>query len=756
MKLNLGCGYNKIHGYINVDLSSVCQPDVVINLDELPWPWEDNCVEEVLFTHCLEHLGGESRVFLGIMKELYRVCKDGARIYVAVPHPRHDNFIGDPTHVRIISVQVLSLFNWELNSVWKQSGYSNTPLAHYLDVDFAVIENNIVLDEPYLSQHKSGILDDEAINIALKEKNNVASEINITLQVRKTFLRVKDLPCTQNQSISDFLTTGIQCYNDGRYSEAELIYRKALEYYTNSAEIHKNLGNTLLSLNRFEDAEQAYRQALVFQPDYAEAYNNLGNVLRLCGRLDEAESSFSSALALVQNAEICNNFGNVLMDLGKIEEAEKVYRKAIVLKPDYHMAYNNRGNALLALKRWNAAEKSYCKALEIYPDYSEAYCGLGNLFSNDQSRFNEAERSYEKALVIRPDYVEAYYNLANLYNNHKMFDDAERAYRQALIINPSYYKAQNNLSFIKLLQGEYSEGFKLYESRFNVYPGSLNIENCTISSLNQSDGYSLWKGESLEGVTLSILTEQGAGDTLMMMRYLSLLKQKGVKKLIVYSLSSLQRVLQSLQGVDEVVSDDGVLPFGLYCPMMSLPFFFNTSLESVPNRTPYIHIAKNDKRKWRSHLAKLSGIKVGLVWAGGKFTESNEVRSIPLSKFYPLQKIEGVQIVSLQKGDEAIQLRRLGWNVFDRMEDCEDYWDTATLIDCLDLVISVDTAVAHLAGALGKPVWLLNRFESEWRWMLEREDSPWYPSMRIFRQKEKGDWGTLINLVAEELEKLVL
>lgn len=185
MKLNMGCGHNKIDGFINVDSSPVCRPDVVCNLEVTPWPWKDSSVKEVLFNHSLEHLGADPKVFLALMKELYRVCVNGAIISINVPHPRHDNFIGDPTHVRVISPQVLSLFNKELNDEWQKMRDPNTPLAHYLGVDFAIIKYVTVLDEPYASQHQTGAISDELIGIALREKNNVASEFRITLRVRK-------------------------------------------------------------------------------------------------------------------------------------------------------------------------------------------------------------------------------------------------------------------------------------------------------------------------------------------------------------------------------------------------------------------------------------------------------------------------------------------------------------------------------------------------------------------------------------------
>lgn len=245
----------------------------------------------------------------------------------------------------------------------------------------------------------------------------------------------------------------------------------------------------------------------------------------------------------------------------------------------------------------------------------------------------------------------------------------------------------------------------------------------------------------------------------MMMRYLPLLVKRNIKRLVVYSHPALKRVFANIPGGNhiDVVPITEALPFDafdLYCPIMSLPYLFKTRLDTIPNKVPYLFIPEEMKQWWRTRLAEITGVKVGLVWAGGKLASTDKNRSILIKKFALLTAMEGVRWVNLQKGQESGQLKELGWDLIDWMDECEDYLETAALVDQLDLVISVDTSVAHLAGALGKPVWLLNRFNSEWRWLLGREDSPWYPSMRIFRQRERGDWHGVIKQVADVLMKL--
>src|ERR1039457_6666643 len=477
----------------------------------------------------------------------------------------------------------------------------------------------------------------------------------------------------------------LQLQREGRFLEAEAICREILLIQPDSAEMHKNLGNTLLSLNRLDEAEQAYRQSLSLDPDYGAAYNNLGNVLRLTNRLEEAEQAFHQALTRLPNsAEVHNNFGNVFMDLNQFEVAEQFYRKAIMLDANYTLAYSNRGNALMSLGRHQVAEKSY---------------------------------------------------------------------RQSITIKPNFSEAKFNLSLLCLVQGRFDEGFKLYEQRLDKsYTCSYSAKRLK-EQFNDLKEHNRWEGESLEGKSVLIITEQGDGDNLMMMRYLPLLREFYPNRLIVYCDPNLKRLFQSMPSVDEVVSKTEPLPIdkiNSYCATMSLPYLFQTQLHSIPNNIPYIFVPDQMKEKWLIQLGKVSGLKVGLVWAGSQ-SRYNSKRSLSLSEFSPLLDISGVNLISLQKGEAAGELKKSGWNIPDWMHMCDDYLDTASLVAELDLVISVDTSVAHLVGALGKPVLLLNRFESEWRWMLDREDSPWYPSMKILRQKKYGNWDDVIDSITKEL-----
>jgi tetratricopeptide (TPR) repeat protein len=572
-----------------------------------------------------------------------------------------------------------------------------------------------------------------------------------------------------------------------RLKEAEKAYFKAVQLNPDYAAAYNNLGTTLNELKRIDEAEGAFRKALVLKPDFAEAYNNLGNALNDLGRPHEAELAYRQAIELVPDYdEVCRNMASVLLDLNRPDEAELAFKKALAIRPD-SATYFNLGNTLVKLKKFDEAVQLFRRVTELQPDYAEAFLNLGNAmhelgrykeaeqayvqvmalkpdladtynsFANTLSeldRLDEAEIMYTKALMLKPDYADAHYNLGHALNDLGRLEDAEKAYRQALAYNPDDAMTQWNLGLLKLMQGDLDEGLRLHERRFDR--GKHELE-ATIKILNQLQGYKRWHGEPLEGMSLIVIAEQGAGDNLMMMRYLPLLKKQKLRRLTVYCYPQLFRVMLCMPGVDEIVPITEPLPFGcfdLYCPIMSLPHLLNTRLESIPAHVPYLVFPQEMRQKWRTRLAGVEGLKVGLVWAGNQSACFDSIRSIHLSRFAPLLDLAGAHFYSLQKTDESDQLKELGWNIVDWMDECEDYLDTAALVDQLDLIIGVDTSVAHLAGALGKPVWLLNRFESEWRWMLHRVDSPWYPSMKIFRQNERSDWDSVISQICEELAGL--
>ena len=541
---------------------------------------------------------------------------------------------------------------------------------------------------------------------------------------------------------------GIALVEQGRLEEALAHFRKAIVLNPNYAMAHNSLGRVLQHLGKIEEAVESYRRAIALAADFAEAHNNLGVALQALGKVNEAETHYRKALAInPRYAEAHNNLGTTLQQLGKAEEALACYRLALQLKPNYVEAHNNLGNLLQERNRLDEAVACYRQALQLDPRYAKAYNNLGVVMQK-RGETDEAQRHYRQALQLDPDYAEALNNLGSVFQEQGKTDEALHHYRQALQLDPALTKAQWNLSLALLLHGDYAAGLALYEKRFEGTDVSEALK--ARANLARFAAKPRWQGEDLQGKTLLIWTEQGLGDSLMMMRYLPLLRDRGAGNILVACQPSLVRLMESLPAVDRVIGP-GVPPddFDCHCPMMSLPYLFGTRLEAIPNAVPYISVPPAMSEKWTQRLAPFDGLKVGLVWAGSKTQKKDFLRSIPFKEFMPFLAIPGARFISLQKdGGES------GGALLDWMAECEDFLDTAALVQQLDLVISVDTAVAHLAGALARPVWLLNRFESEWRWLLEREDSPWYPTMRIFRQPVLHDWGSVIQRVARELAAL--
>jgi tetratricopeptide (TPR) repeat protein len=574
-----------------------------------------------------------------------------------------------------------------------------------------------------------------------------------------------------------------------RWEEAERSYRQALAIDPSYANAHANLGTTLLELKRFTEAEATFRALLALRPDSADAHNGLGVALNELGRSGEAERCYRAALALEPEfAEAHNNLGNVLKDLGRAEGATQSYRRALAIKPDYTDAQVNLALALLELYQLQEAEQLLRAALALRPDSAAVHNGMGLLLQR-QRRYEEAVGSYRRALALDPGFVDAHVNLGNSLKALDRFEEAEGSLRHALELDPGNASALNNLGLLLLdlgniadaerhirrsleikpgdadvsfnyatlllLRGDYESGLRYYEFRLEG-AGRRTFSSGVTTRQSQLKGLPRWQGEDLRGKRLLVWTEQGLGDSLMVMRYLPQLKDRGAARLVVCCEPALIRVMQTFTAVDRVVSSAEPLQlsgFDCHCPTMSLPLLFGTRLESIPSQVPYLRVPPELRRRWADTLAGISSPKIGLVWAGGKLLQADARRSVPLLKFCLLLDIPGPVFVSLQRGEEAKQLKESGRTLLDWMDECEDFLDTAALIEQLDLVISVDTAAAHLAGALGKPVWLLNRFESEWRWMLKREDSPWYPSMKIFRQSRPGDWDEVIARVATALRQ---
>ena len=535
----------------------------------------------------------------------------------------------------------------------------------------------------------------------------------------------------------------------GRHAEAEAALLAALRLRPKYADALNNLGIALAAQGRNEEAVATYRKALKLQSNHPDASNNLGLAYASLGRPLEAEARYRAALRFKPDfAEAHGNLGLVLAGQGRCDEAETSYRAALCLRPTYRDALNNLGVLLSDGGRWAEAEVVLREALRINPDAADAYRNLGAVLTH-QKRAAEAEPVLRVAARLGPEAPEAHLNLGAALHDLRRLGEAEAAYREAVRLDPDFADAHTNRAYSLLLAGRLEEGWREYEWRWR-----------TRQLAGGARGFDapLWSGEPLEGRTLLLHAEQGLGDTLQFARYAPLVE--GAGRVILEVQRPLARLMASLPGnIQIVVRGDSLPTFDIHCPLLSLPRAFGTTLDSIPSSAKYLTADPDAAEGWRQRLAHRAGRRIGLVWAGEArkgFAELAAVdarRSMPLSAMAALAEVADVSYISLQKGAPAAQAGEPppGMALTDVADELTDFADTAALIENLDLVISVDTSVAHLAGALGKPVWLLNRYDTCWRWLLNRDDSPWYPSLRQFRQTAQGDWPSVVRAVRDAL-----
>jgi len=503
---------------------------------------------------------------------------------------------------------------------------------------------------------------------------------------------------------------------------------------------------------RLDQADAVYKAVLAADPDNVDALHFSGVIAYQRGDAGAAASLISAALSRnPANAPAHNNLGNAIAAQGDLPRAVDCYREAARLAPGYVDAHVNLGAKLKMQGLLDEAAAAYRDALAHAPSHATALSNLGAIM-NEQARPRESLELCERAVTAKPDLAEAHNNLGNALQSLGRREEAETSFRRALELKPDMASASLNYGFSRLLLGDYAAGLALMEKRFEASV-SLPVHFGLRNLVSELDPARRWRGEPRAG-RLLVWSDQGLGDSLMAMRYLPLLKARGFSSVVVYGEPALLRLFRSVPGVERVISKQERVPAGQYdwhCPNMSLPLAFGTRPETIPRDIPYLNIPEKEVLHWREKTAGLRSPRVGLAWAGTKMNPKDAVRSIHLEKFAPLFGIGGCSFVSLQKGDGAEELAGAPGKLDDWMGECSDLLDTAALIQNLDLVITVDTAVAHLAGALGRPVWMLNRYESEWRWMTEREDSPWYPTLRLYRQQRPGDWDAPIARVAAAL-----
>jgi tetratricopeptide (TPR) repeat protein len=503
-----------------------------------------------------------------------------------------------------------------------------------------------------------------------------------------------------------------------------------------------NRGNALVALGRLDEALASYDAALARKPDYAAALLNRAQVLQNLKREREAIASFDRAFALAQpSADALITRGNTHYALQSYPAALADYDRAAMLRDDAAPIHNNRGNALRELARHEEALAAFDRAIAIKPDYAEAHNNRGNALL-EVNRVGEALASYERALTLKPDFADALVNRGNALHYLGRDREALASLDFAIALAPQLAEAHWNKALTCLALGDFAQGLPEYEWRWKR-DGELQPRDFAQPQ---------WRGEDLSGKTILLHAEQGYGDTIQFIRYLPMVIAKG-GKVVLEIPDDLRPLISRADGVTATLRRGDVLPpFDVHCPLMSLPLAFGTTLATIPAPLAYLRAPAECADKWRARLAGSKPPRIGLVCSGKPSHKNDRNRSIPLALLALILQTPGVTFVSLQKEYRDTDRAALAAMALLRLDDqLVDFADTAGAIAALDLVIAVDTAVAHLAGAMGKPLWLMLPAIGDWRWLTGRADSPWYPSARLFRQPRIGDWHSVVADVSREL-----
>jgi tetratricopeptide (TPR) repeat protein len=587
-------------------------------------------------------------------------------------------------------------------------------------------------------------------------------------------------------SIADLIEQALQHHRQGDLSEAETFYRHILDsdpthpdanyllgllkhqagqsaaaipfarqavlLNPNNPYAHLNLGVANKACGQFADAAQSYRQALELKPDLVEAWYNLGNVLRDMGNLLEAIDYYRQAGKLnPQFVDAFSNLGVALRDQGRAAEAVDCYRHALRVRPDHFISHYNLGVALMDLGRLEEAATSFRQALLGNPNHADAYNNLG-IVLKDLGYLEEAAASCRQAIQLDARNVNAHTTLGITLTELAKMDEAAACFRRTLKLQPDNVSARFCLCLIRLSKGDFLPAWPDYEARWQL-PGAVKCHT----------DKPRWDGESLRGKTILLHAEQGFGDTIHFIRYAPLVKERG-GTVLVECQPHLVGLLGRMAGFDHVFADNASPPpFDVQAPLMSLPGTFRTTMDTIPADIPYLSADPNLVAHWREQVrraalrkpADTDYFKIGIAWQGRLTRKGDRFRSMPLKHFAALARVPNVQLYSLQVGPGAKQLETATFPVTDLGSrfDPNSLDDLAATLMNLDLVVTVDTAIAHLAGALGVHTWIGLHIAPCWRYLVDRSDNPWYPTFRLFRQKSLGDWDTVFDNIARELSK---
>jgi tetratricopeptide (TPR) repeat protein len=549
-------------------------------------------------------------------------------------------------------------------------------------------------------------------------------------------------------TIAEALSIALAHHQAGRLREAEQIYRQILAADSNCADACHLLGCVYHQAGNYPLATDYIGRAVALMPDSAEAHNNLGNALVMQHRREEALPCYQRAIELKPDyADPWSNLGSALQEVGRYEEAVPFFRRALAIKPGFAEAWSNLGNTFQKLDRHQQAVDCYRRALEIKPNFAQANSNLANAL-HELGKPEDAVAICRKAVDLDPNSADAYNNLGKALLEVGHTQEAERCLTRAIELRPDFAMAHANHAAVMLLHGDFEHGLPEYEWRWKT--GQIPV-----FTFDRPE----WNGESLEGRTVLIHVEQGLGDTIQFIRYAPLVKSLGATTLVV-SQKFLHPLLARCPGIDRLIAEGEQIPaFDFHVPLLTLMRIFSLTLEAIPTEIPYLFADPALVESWRAKLENIRGFRIGINWRGRPRSHDSTRRDLPLELFESLAQLPGVRLISLQKGfgGENLVPLRLPFPLtdlgdFDTMHGA--FMDTAAIMKNLDLVISSDTAVPHLAGALGIPVWLALPLVPNWRWLLDRPDTPWYPTMRLFRQQRLGNWTDVFDEMKASLHQL--
>ncbi len=548
---------------------------------------------------------------------------------------------------------------------------------------------------------------------------------------------------------------GIILQDEGKIEEAIASYRQALMVNPKHASALHNLGCALLSRGQVAEAAECLRQALQHKPHYALAHFSLGNALKLQGLLVEAIESYREALRLhPQNADVFQALGSALVDHGDLSDAIECFRQALRLNPRMPNVHVQLAKAIKCQQPPESlpSPSQEKPAQTTNPRHADAHNNLG-VSLMDEGKAEDAAQCFRHALSINPRHADAHNNLSNALLRLGRLDEACQHNDQALRINPVHGTALWDRSLLALLQGNFLEGWPDYERRWGlpqVAPRNFSRPR--------------WDGRPLDGKTILLHAEQGLGDTVQFVRFASLVKERG-GTIILACQPPLVRLMARVPAISTVVAMGTQLPpYDVHAPLLSLPGIFETSVETIPRQVPYLIADPQLIGQWRQELTTLCTeiplknrrLNVGIAWQGNPKNQIDRYRSLPLAHFAPLALIPGVNLVSLQVGHGSEQIDSAPFTVTDigKHFDSQSLDDAAATIMNMDLMVTSDSSIAHLAGALGVPIMVALGLMPDWRWLLERGDCPWYPTMQLFRQRKFGDWDEVFARIAAEVSKI--